>query len=149
MAAIGTQCQVRPRGAPAVIGLDTNVVVRYLVADDPKQAAAAARAIRASCTAQSPGFINLIVLCELVWVLESSYGYPRSLVAGAMDALCQTPQLRIERADLVKQALDVFRDARVDLADCLVAIVNHAESCSKTITFDNAAATLPGFEALV
>ena len=64
-----------------MIGLDTNILVRYLVEDDAKQASKAAHLIETRCTEDSPGFINRVVLCELVWVLESAYGYPLATVA--------------------------------------------------------------------
>jgi predicted nucleic-acid-binding protein len=129
-------------------GLDTNVLVRYLVADDPRQTAAAAAAIRDRCTIREPGFVNLIVLCELVWVLDSVYDYSRDSIAAAVDALCQSPQLSIERGDLVKMALGAYRTSRADLSDCLVAVANMEAGCTLTLTFDRAAATVSGFDLL-
>ncbi len=130
------------------VGLDTNVLVRYLTNDDPRQSKIAAAAIRARCTSENPGFINLIVLCEMVWVLERAYGYRRSLIADTINTLCQTPQLSVEQADVVIRAVQIYRQGRADMADCLIGLLNAAQGCSATMTFDKAAATFPEFDGL-
>jgi len=70
-----------------MIGLDTNILVRLLVADDPEQTERARKLVSARCTRESPGFINCIVLAELVWVLSGAYGLSRSQIANAVEAL--------------------------------------------------------------
>jgi len=79
-----------------VIGLDTNVLVRYLVRDNPDQAQIAAAAIASDCTRESPAFINRIVLCELVWVLESAYGYSKETIIGVLEKVFRTAQFQVE-----------------------------------------------------
>jgi predicted nucleic-acid-binding protein len=79
-----------------VKGIDTNVLVRYLVQDEPLQGRKAAAFITKECSADSPGLINRVVLCELVWVLETAYRYPRSQVAQALDRILRTSQFEIE-----------------------------------------------------
>jgi predicted nucleic acid-binding protein len=79
-----------------MIGLDTNVLVRYLVQDDPGQSRKATQVIAKQCTRDDPGFINRIVLCELVWVLESAYGYSKDTIVAVLEKLLRTSQLKIE-----------------------------------------------------
>lgn len=130
-----------------MIGLDTNILLRLLVADDPAQATRAAAAIRRRCSPQSPGFVNHIVLCELVWVLEARYGYARADIAAAVEALCNAADLRVDVAPAVEEALRRYRAGRAGFADCLLGLVNRAAGCATTLTFDKAAAALPEFSA--
>ena len=78
-----------------MIGLDTNVLVRYLVQDDPGQSRKATQVIAKRCTRDDPGFVNRIVLCELVWVLESAYGYSKDTIVAVLEKLLRTSQLKI------------------------------------------------------
>ena len=122
-----------------MIGLDTNVVVRYLTHDDPTQTAAAMKAMNL-LSADSPGFLSLIVIAELVWVLESFYRFRRNEIEQVIDTLLRSKELIIERADIVSQALRVFRSSRADFADCLIERCAHAAECQYTLTFDQHAA---------
>lgn len=129
-----------------MIGLDTNILVRFLVRDDPAMAERAERAIRQRCSPEQPGFINHIVLCELAWVLERAYDYRRADVAAVLDALCRATDFRVHEASIVKQTIDLFRTVQTDFADCLIGFLNRAVSCRTTITLDNATPTLDYFE---
>ncbi len=80
-------------------GLDTNLLVRYLVKDDPDQAGSAIAFMRANCTSESPCRINRIVLCELAWVLDSAYRYPRQVIADVLGKILRTGEFVIENAD--------------------------------------------------
>jgi predicted nucleic-acid-binding protein len=131
-----------------VKGLDTNVLIRFFVKDDPEQAPRAAAFIRSECTADSPCHINRIVLCELEWVLESAYGYPRRIVAELIEKILRTGELVIEGADEAWTALRAYRDGGADFADCLLGATNHSRGCSVTVTFDRAAGRLDAFELL-
>lgn len=131
-----------------MIGLDTNVLLRLLVKDDARQMEMAARAVANRCTSATPGFVNQIVLCETVWVLQSSFGYPRDAIAGAIEALSRASELRIEHAGAVAEALESYRTSKADFADCLIGVHNRRSGCDKTLTFDRAAAELNEFEAL-
>jgi len=131
-----------------VIGLDTNVLLRYLVQDDPKQAALANEAIETQCTLATPGFISQIVLCELVWVLEKSYGQSRKQVSLVLEKLLQTNSLNIEELPLVWQALQDYRAVNVDFADALIARKHTKNGCVTTLTFDKKAARLAAFTRL-
>lgn len=122
-----------------MIGLDTNVVVRYLTQDDPAQAAAAARIID-SLSSDVPGFLSLVVIAELVWVLESSYDFKKNDVARVLDNLLRSGELVIERAEIVRHALRAFGVSRAGFTDCLIERCGHAAECQYTATFDKRAA---------
>ncbi len=102
-----------------MIGLDTNIVVRYLTHDDAAQTAAAVRVIE-SLSQDSPGFVSLIVIAELVWVLEVSYRFKKNEIERVLDTLLRSKELVIERAEIVAQALRKFSASRADFVDCLI-----------------------------
>jgi len=122
-----------------MIGLDTNVVVRYITHDDPAQTAAAVRMMD-SLSPDLPGFLSLIVIAELVWVLEGSYHFRKNEVEKVLELLLRSKELIIERAELVWQALRKFSSTRADFADCLIERSGHAADCQHTLTFDQRAA---------
>lgn len=122
-----------------MIGLDTNVVVRYLTRDDPAQTAAAFRLID-SLSPDAPGFLSLVVIAELIWVLESSYSFKKSEIVQVLDNLLRSKELVVERAAIVSQALLAFGENRADFVDCLIERCGHAAECQYTATFDKRAA---------
>ena len=128
-------------------GLDTNVIVRYVTQDDPVQSQAATKLI-GSFTADAPGFIGMIVVVELVWVLESCYNAKSSEIAQGLEALLRSKELVVERAELVWQALRRFTGSRADFADCLIERCSHAAECQYTVTFDEDAAAVAGMRLL-
>jgi predicted nucleic-acid-binding protein len=131
-----------------LIGLDTNVVVRYLAQDDPKQSAAATRLFEHALSPESPGFVPAIVLCELAWVLAECYGADRARIRGAIEGLLASRQIAVEAPDLVRRALRAWADSGADFADALIGEVAAAHGAGKTVTFDRAAGKLAGFELL-
>jgi predicted nucleic-acid-binding protein len=128
-------------------GIDTNVLVRYLVQDDPEQARKASRFITNECSSDDPGFINRIVLCEMVWVLETAYGYARDNVALALEKILRTTQFEIEDH---QEAWSSFREYQNgdDFADAFIAAVNRRYGCEQTATFDRKAGRRSGFSLL-
>jgi predicted nucleic-acid-binding protein len=130
-----------------MIGIDTNVLVRYLVQDGLEQARKATRFIENECTPDEPGLINRIVLCELVWVLETAYGYPRESVAIALEKILRTSQLAIEDGPEARAAFRDYQDG-ADFADSLIAAVNRRLGCQRTVTFDRKAGRRAGFAPL-
>jgi predicted nucleic-acid-binding protein len=130
-----------------MIGLDTNVVVRYLTHDDPAQTTAAVRVIDA-LSQDSPGFLSLIVIAELVWVLEVSYRFKKNEIERVLDTLLRSKELVIEQAEIVWQALRKFSASRADFADCLIERCGHAAECPYTVTFDRNAASAAGMKLL-
>jgi predicted nucleic-acid-binding protein len=117
-------------------GLDTNVLARYLTQDHPSQSAAAAREIEQAARGGANLVISPIVLCELVWVLESAYDYSRSEVAGALDRILRTAQFEVLEKDLLCPALEDYRRGPGDFADYYLGRRHHHAGAGHTLTFD-------------
>lgn len=126
-----------------MIGLDTNVLVRYIMQDDPKQSPKATRLIE-SLDSESPGFITVVSVVELYWVLTSCYGLGGHDVKQAFEALLRAKQIVVDRADQVLRALRVFDEGKADFADCLIERIASAAGCDETLTFDAVAAKYAG-----
>ena len=131
-----------------MIGLDTNVLVRHLVQDDPGQSRKATQVITTQCTRDDPGFINRIVLCELVWVLEGAYGYSKNTIVAVLEKLLRTSQLKIEDPQAAWTAFRLYQTGKADFADCLLGTSNRLGGCETTVTFDHAAGKLEGFRVI-
>ena len=131
-----------------MIGLDTNVVIRYLVQDDKKQSAAATRFIEKSLTTDVPGYINHITLCEIVWVLQRCYGLTKQQLRDIIEGLLTTKQLIAENVEVAWKALRVYDANSADFCDALIGQANIHSGCEHTVTFDKKAASLPGFDLL-
>lgn len=130
-----------------MIGLDTNILVRYLTHDDPSQTAAAIRVV-SSLSSDSPGFLSLIVVAELVWVLTIAYDFRKREIEQVLETLLRSKELVTERAETALQALRSFSAGSADFADCLIERCAHAAECQYTVTFDQKAATLTGMRLL-
>ena len=117
-------------------GLDTNVLVRYLVRDDKEQAVKASAYIQKVIASGEDCFINHIVLCELIWVLESAYGYKKREITSVLEKILMTKQFEIELKDTVRQAVNEYASGNGDLADYLTGMINHLNGCDVTATFD-------------
>jgi predicted nucleic-acid-binding protein len=128
-----------------LIGLDTNVLVRYLVQDDARQAVDAAKLLARHCSKEEPGRISLVVLCELAWVLSRAYRFSAPQIAGTIEKLLQTAELEIEDADTAWAALRLYRLESADYADAVIGLRNRQAGCEVTATFDVAAAKLATF----
>ncbi|HUP47886.1 MAG TPA: type II toxin-antitoxin system VapC family toxin [Thermoanaerobaculia bacterium] len=121
-----------------MIAVDTNVLIRYLVEDDPRQAAEAARLIEAAAGSGEQIFIPQIVLCELVWVLSFAYEIPRRQIVSILQQLRRSAGIVIESADAFQRALASFESGKGDLADYLIAEAAMEHGCSAVATFDRA-----------
>jgi predicted nucleic-acid-binding protein len=126
-----------------MIGLDTNVLVRYIMQDDPKQSPKASRLME-GLTAAEPGFVPLVSVVELVWVLSSAYSLSRQQVSAALDLLLRSKEIVLDRADQILQAHRRFNSGGADFADCLIERVAHDAGCTTTMTFDVAAVKSAG-----
>lgn len=124
-----------------MIGLDTNVILRYLLRDEPTQAARAARELERD----ERFLIGTVVLCEVVWVLEAGYGFSRTEIGATLEKILATVQFEIEGKDLARAALDDFRGSTADFSDCLVGRRNRAAGAAETVTFDRGLRDLAGF----
>lgn len=122
-----------------MIGLDTNILVRYIMQDDARQSALAAQLVE-SLSAESPGFVPLVSIVELGWVLSSAYDLGRDQLVVALEGLLRTKEIVVERAETVWKALRVFRSTTADLADCLIERSAASAGCDATMTFDRGAA---------
>ena len=131
-----------------MIGLDTNVVIRYLVQDDKKQSAAATRFIEKSLTTDVPGYINHITLCEIVWVLQRCYDVTKQQLRDIIEGLLTTKQFIVENVEVAWKALRAYDANRADFCDALIGQANIHSGCEHTVTFDKKAASLPGFDLL-
>jgi predicted nucleic-acid-binding protein len=127
-----------------MIALDTNVLIRFIVQDDKRQARAAEKLI-VRCSADDPGFVNLIVLCEITWVLKSGYGYDRKVLSAVVRGILSSVELLVEESESVWQALRIFESGSADFADCLTGVHNKNKQSATTYTFDATAAKTPGF----
>lgn len=130
-----------------MIGLDTNILVRYIMQDDSKQAALATRLVE-SLSAESPGFIPLVSVVEIAWVLLSAYSLSREQLIEAFELVLRTKELIVEQAEIVWKAVRVFRSSHADFADCLIAQSAASAGCEKTVTFDRGAAKTGGMTLL-
>lgn len=131
-----------------MIGLDTNVLVRYLAQDDALQSAKATRLIEKELSAENPGSVNLIVLCETLWVLSSVYDMDAPALASVVERLLEARELRVEQAPLVRRALGIAPAADAGLAEILIGLLNDSLGAVETVTFDKRASRLPGWRLL-
>lgn len=131
-----------------MIGLDTNVLIRYLVQDDKNQAEQASNIIERAVKKQQLIFINQIVLCELVWVLNRAYNFGKEAIIEIIEKILLAKQFQFENKNTIWNALDYFKNSRADFSDCLLGVKNHDNDCLKTVTFDCLAASLAFFELI-
>lgn len=129
-----------------MIGLDTNVLVRFLVQDNEVESRLAARAL-AGLTPESPGFVTQVTLVELHWVLSRSYGYSRETCLDITQQLVASPSLEFDDAEGVVRALTLAQDG-ADFADALIASAMELFGVTHTVTFDRRAARALGWEQL-
>lgn len=131
-----------------MIGLDTNVLVRVFVEDAPEQTRAALRVL-GELSHERPGYVSIVVLVEMVWVLGRNYGFKSQAIFTALDTLFDSANIQIERGDLVQDAVDTAQELDADIADVLIALSAREAGAVKTVTFDrNAAKRIPGMELL-
>jgi predicted nucleic-acid-binding protein len=130
-----------------VIGLDTNVLVRYITQDDNKQAALA-NALIESLDDASPGFVSLVTAVELSWVLESAYNFTRQQFAEVMQTLMTVDTIKLDRSAVVASAVRVYTASKADFSDCLIERLSANVGCERTMTFDKAAAKMAGMRLL-
>ena len=119
-------------------GLDTNVMVRYLTQDEPAQAKKAVAIIEAAAAKGEKLLVHPVVLCELVWVLETAYDYGRSEVAATLDHILRTAQFEIADKETVWSAWADYRSGKGDFADYLIGRANDRLGAEHTVTFDQA-----------
>lgn len=130
-----------------LIGIDTNVLARYLLNDDTQQAQLAGELLE-SLDADKMGYISKIVLVELYWLLKQSYKLKKATIISIFNELLSTNTLIIESAEHVQQALQLIDGTVADLADALIALSSQAMDCQYTVTFDVKASKHVGMKLL-
>jgi predicted nucleic-acid-binding protein len=128
-----------------VIGLDSNVLVRYLTQDDPAQPRKAAQVVEAAVQAGEALCLNHVVVCETYWVLARAYAYGRAELAAALETILSAALFEFEDKNSLRQALAGFRQSGADFADCLIGVNNTGAGCTAPLTFDKRAGALPQF----
>ncbi len=130
-------------------GIDTNVLVRYLTDDDPKQSPLARELIQGAEDEGERLYINTIVVCELCWTLRGKrYGYDRPTIAAALVKMLDARVFEFESRSLVARATEAYRLGRADFADYLIGLANDRAGCEKTATFDRRLESLGEFAIL-
>jgi predicted nucleic-acid-binding protein len=129
-----------------MIGLDTNILVRYLTQDDPVQSAKATEILERRLTPKNPGFVSVVVMVETVWVLDRAYGLAVQEIAATVERLLQVEVLMIEDEQEVFTAMVALKQGRASFADGLIAELGARAGCTRTLTFDQKAGRLPSFE---
>lgn len=129
-----------------MIAVDTNILVRYFAEDDAVQARQSRHLLEHELTVATPGFVTLVSLVELLWVLNDTFKAGRAVQAEIVSQLLAAPNMVIERDDLVSEALTLQGG---DISDHVIHLVGVAHGCSKTITFDKKFARVEGVELLV
>lgn len=130
-----------------MIGLDTNVLLRFVAQDDEQQSPLADATI-ASLTKQNPGWIAVATVLEFVWAMSKSMRVPKPVVCNALDGMLTLDTIVVEQEAIVSSAVQQYRSTRADFADCLIAASARAAGCSKTVTFDRIAARDTGMELI-
>ncbi len=134
-----------------MIGIDTNVLVRYLAQDDPRQSALASRFIEAELNASRPGFISLVVLVEMCWVLKRVYAADRDELVETVQDLLNAAKFLVERREVVVAAVrqvQSTKGGKAGLVDALIAQLAAAQGCTHTVSFDKTAVRSAGMRLL-
>ena len=131
-----------------MLGIDTNVLVRFLVRDNEAQFEKARRLIKREVGAEEDVFVSLMVLLETEWVLRSRYMLRKAEIVEALSGLLDATEVQFEDEPAVEETLFIWKDTAADFADCLIGIHNHRSGCRATATFDAKAVKLPAFVAL-
>jgi predicted nucleic-acid-binding protein len=130
-----------------VIGLDTNILLRFILRDDAVQSPRASALLQKLST-EEPGWVTLVTIVEMVWVLSRSKGLHRTQIAEEMERLLDLDHLMVERGEAVRTAFACYRTTHADFADCLIAASARAVGCTRVVTFDRVAARDTGMELL-
>lgn len=128
-----------------MIGLDTNILVRYLAQDDPIQSAKANDIFERRLTAENPGFVSVVAMAETAWVLDRAYGLSGGAIAAAIERMLQIDVLIVEHEQAVFTAMIALKQGRGSFADAIILALGVRAGCSFTLTFDRKAARLSGF----
>jgi len=130
-----------------MLGIDTNVLVRFLVRDDEVQFEKARKLIKREVVAGRRVFVNQLVLMETEWVLRSRYTVSKHQIIEAISGLLDAADVQFEDEPAIEETLFIWKDTSADFADCLIGVRNIRMGCRATISFDAKASKLQGFIA--
>jgi predicted nucleic-acid-binding protein len=128
-----------------MIGLDSNVLVRYFAQDDPSQSLKATEVIERRLNERNRGFVSVVAMVETVWVLERAYGLSDRLVASIIESILETDSFLVEQEQEVFTAMIALKEGRGSFSDALIGALGAKAGCIETLTFDRKALRLPGF----
>jgi predicted nucleic-acid-binding protein len=128
-----------------MIGLDTNILVRYLTQDDPIQSPKATEIIERRLTEENPGFVSIVAIVETVWVLDRAYKLAAHEIAAAVERVLQADVLVLENEQEIFTAMVALKEGQGSFADAVISALGARAGCSHTLTFDRKALRLPGF----
>jgi predicted nucleic-acid-binding protein len=129
-----------------MIGLDTNILVRYLTQDDPIQSPKATEIMESRLTETNPGFVSVVAMVETAWVLDRAYGFSAQDIAAAIERMLQVEVLVVDKEQEVFAAMVALKQGLGSFADALIAELGASSGCVHTLTFDKKAIRLPGFK---
>jgi predicted nucleic-acid-binding protein len=123
-----------------MIGLDTNILVRYLTQDDARQSKRATDIVEKELSSDWPGFVSSVVLIEVCWVLSGVYKVKKEDVMFIVMELLNAEDLQIEHHEETWKAHRLAVTQGLDFSDALIGMVHQAYGCEYTLTFDKKAA---------
>ena len=132
-----------------MIGIDTNVLIRYIVRDDPNQTAVATKFLEKNISRNNPGFIGQIVLCEIVWVLKKAYGCEKKVILQVIEQILNTKEFTVENTDSARRAFANYGKGDADFSDYWIGSANQHHGCEYTVTFDRRTLSHPAFRPCV
>jgi predicted nucleic-acid-binding protein len=130
----------------SVIGLDTSILIRYLAQHDPVQSPKATELIERQLTEENPGFLSVVAMVETAWVLDRAYGLASDEIAAAIERTLQADVLVVENEQEVFTAMIALKEGHSSFADALISGLSARAGCTRTLTFDQQASRLAGFE---
>lgn len=131
-----------------MIGIDTNVLIRFFLADDSVQAQLATEFLETGLSAREPGFVSIVTMVETVWVLQRVFKLRQEEIFSIVERLLRTDVLLIQSKDEVERAASFVRAGQGSFSDLLIRELSTTAGCSTTMTFDRKASKLPGFTLL-
>ncbi len=129
-------------------GIDSNVLIRFIVRDDEDQFLKAQELLVQGSSSANPCYVCDIAIAEMIWVLTRRYRIPAATLIDFIKDLVAANNIVIESSEQLRRALDAWKSSGADLADCFIGELNKKAGCTKTVTFDKGASKLESFELL-
>jgi predicted nucleic-acid-binding protein len=126
----------RQKRAKALKGIDSSVLLRYILEDDPLCSKVATHFIDEHCTAKDPAYVNVVVLVEVIWSLRRQRGYRKETVVAVIRDMLESQSLVIEKEEIIAEALRKYEADSAGFSDCLIACLNDHAQAKPTFSFD-------------